>query len=139
MSGLPAEREFPKTISSLPEIFLFLDDSLGKVSPDRTLLYLFSLAVEEFFTNMVKYSPEGTRDVRVRVSDEGGVAVVTLVDRDVEPFDVTAAGTPDTTLPLEKRTPGGLGIHLSRELLDAVEYRYEDRCSTITLKKRPGP
>lgn len=139
MTGLPAEKEFPKKISSLPDIFLFLDDSLGKVSPDRTLLHLFSLAVEEFFTNMVKYSPEGTRDVRVRVSEEGGMAVVTLVDRDVQPFDVTAAATPDTTLPIEMRRPGGLGIHLSRELLDAVEYRYEDRCSTITLKKRPGP
>ena len=138
MNRLPAEREFPKKFSSLPDIFQFLDDSLAELTRDRAVVHVFSLAVEEFFTNMVKYSPESSRDVRIRVSSEPDAAVVTLTDREVEPFDVTAARTPDTTLPLEERKPGGLGIFLSRELLDVVDYHYEDRCSTIILKKRLG-
>jgi len=41
------------------------------------------------------------------------------------------------TLPLEQRVPGGLGLHLTRRLVDAIEYTYvpERRESRITFRK----
>ena len=41
---------------------------------------------------------------------------MTLTDYDVEPFDVTAAPDADVDLPIEQRSPGGLGLHLIRRL-----------------------
>jgi anti-sigma regulatory factor (Ser/Thr protein kinase) len=85
---------------------------------------------------MVKYS---TSDAAVRVdiaTIELGVEV-TLTDYDVEPFDVTRAPDADITLPIEKRKPGGLGLHLIRRLVDSVAYEYskEERRSRITFRK----
>jgi anti-sigma regulatory factor (Ser/Thr protein kinase) len=32
----------------------------------------------------------------------------------------------DVTLPIGARTPGGLGLHLIKKLVDSVEYRYDE-------------
>jgi anti-sigma regulatory factor (Ser/Thr protein kinase) len=75
----------------------------------------------------------------VGVRLDGDAVAVTLVAHGVNAFDVTATGPVDVSLSLEERTPGGLGIHLSRHMLDDVRYEYEDRRSTITLVKRLRP
>jgi anti-sigma regulatory factor (Ser/Thr protein kinase) len=130
------ERSFKKSIASLEEMFAFLDEEFARYDPDPAAAYALTLAVEEFFTNFVKYNPESDRDIAVDVLLEGESLVVHLIARGVDPFDVTAAGPADVSLALEDRTPGGLGIHLSRHMLDDVRYEYADRRSTITLVKR---
>ena len=62
---------------------------------------------------------------------------MTLTDHGVAAFDVTRAPDADVTLPIEQRRPGGLGLHLVRRLLDAIEYDYaeESRRSRITFRK----
>jgi anti-sigma regulatory factor (Ser/Thr protein kinase) len=130
------ERQFRKSIDSLDQVFAFLDEEFGRHDPDPTAVYALTLAVEEFFTNFVKYNPESDRDVTVGVGLEGEALAVRLIAHDVNSFDVTATGPVDLTLALEERKPGGLGIHLSRHMLDDVRYEYADRRSTITLIKR---
>jgi anti-sigma regulatory factor (Ser/Thr protein kinase) len=50
---------------------------------------------------------------------------------------VTKAPDADVRLPIDQRQPGGLGLHLVRELLDSLEYEYSpaDRQSRITFRK----
>ena len=40
-------------------------------------------------------------------------------------------------LPIEQRTPGGLGLHLIKQMVDFIEYQYleESRTSRITFRK----
>jgi len=133
------ERNFRKTVASLDEVFAFLDEEFARHGPDPAAAYALTLAVEEFFTNFVKYNPESDRDVTVGVLLEGESLIVRLIAYGVDAFDVTATGPVDVSLSLEERTPGGLGIHLSRHMLDDVRYEYEDRRSTITLVKRLRP
>jgi anti-sigma regulatory factor (Ser/Thr protein kinase) len=129
------ERTFRKSIASLPEVFSFLESYMSAQTDDPAAKYAINLAAEEFFTNMVKYNPESGNDISIRISKEERALKVILVDRDVEPFDVTRAGQVDVTARLESRKVGGLGIYLSRELLDAIEYEYSNRNSIITLTK----
>mgnify|MGYP003514571419 CR=1 FL=1 len=70
----------------------------------------------------------------------GGVDVA-LTDYDVEPFDPTQAPDADVTLPIEQRAPGGLGIHLTRRLVEELEYRYapERREARISFRKSGDP
>jgi anti-sigma regulatory factor (Ser/Thr protein kinase) len=133
------ERNFKKTIASLDEVFTFLEGEFARHGPDPETAYALTLAVEEFFTNFVKYNPESDHDVTLGVLVEGEALVVRLVAHDVNPFDVTATGPVDVSLSLDERTPGGLGIHLSRHMLDDVRYEYGERRSTITLVKRLRP
>ena len=61
---------------------------------------------------------------------------MTLVDRDVEPFDITRSPGVDIDAPIEQRKPGGLGLHLIRKLAESVTYTYakERRESRISLR-----
>ncbi len=122
-------------MGSLEGVFTFVSECLSSYSADPGTAYVVNLAVEEFFTNMVKYAPEGTHDIDVGLEKHGNAVVVTMVDRDVEQFDVTLPRPVNTSLPLEDRTPGGLGVHLVRQMVDSLDYTYANRCSTITFTK----
>ena len=100
----------------------------GRRSPTRRSIASccrpIDFAVEELFTNMVKYSTMSRAAVRIELARIDGGVEVTLTDYDVEPFDVTKAPDVDIELPIEQRTPGGLGLHLIRRLVDSIEYEY---------------
>jgi len=138
-------RMFQRTFDSLPAIFAFTAEQFASDRIDAQLLPVIDLAIEELFTNMVKYGKGSKADVRIEMTGiEGGVEVV-LTDYDVDPFDVTKSPEVDIGLPIEQRQPGGLGLHLIRKLLDSIEYEYirESRRSRITFRKtsaeRSGP
>jgi phosphoserine phosphatase RsbU/P len=137
-----ASRSFGRSFDALPDIVAFTADAFARHRIDPGLRPAVDFAVEELFTNMVKYSAGSTADVRIDVTPIVDGVEVTLTDYDVEPFDVTRAPDADVRLPIEQRKPGGLGLHLIRRLVDAIEYEYlgESRQSRITLRKtRSGP
>jgi phosphoserine phosphatase len=130
-------RGFRRSFEALPEIVAFTAEAFRREGIDSALQPNVDFAVEELFTNMVKYSKESSSDVRLEIRPiEGGVEV-TLTDYDVDRFDVTKAPDADVRQPIEKRRPGGLGLHLIRRLLDSIDYEYseERRQSRITFRK----
>jgi anti-sigma regulatory factor (Ser/Thr protein kinase) len=129
------KREFKKEFSSLDEIFAFLSKAMDGISLSAEGMYAINLAVEEFFTNMVKYGKGSEEFILVSVDQEGTRAVVRLVDRGVERFDPTMTSEVDTSIPLEERKIGGLGIHLAKHMLDDIQYSYSNGASTITIIK----
>lgn len=129
------ERSFKRDLAALDDVFAFMDEALSAYEADTASAYAVNFAVEEFFTNMVKYQPEGDHSVSISVAREANRLTVRMVDTGVQPFDVTDARTPDLSAPLEERPVGGLGIHISKELLDSVTYDYGKGQSTITFVK----
>jgi serine/threonine-protein kinase RsbW len=129
------ERTFKRALAALDEVFGFLDEALSGCAADAGSAYAVNFAVEEFFTNMVKYEPEGDHLVTISVRREANRLIVRMVDTGVQPFDVTNAPAPDLSDSLDDRPVGGLGIHISRELLDSVTYDYGEGQSTITFVK----
>jgi len=62
---------------------------------------------------------------------------ITRTDSQARRFDPTTDAPPvDPTLPLAARKPGGLGLHLLKNLMDRIEYHYADPVSTIQLYKK---
>jgi serine/threonine-protein kinase RsbW len=129
------ERSFRRALTALDEVFGFLDEALAACQVDPASAYAVNFAVEEFFTNMVKYEPEGDHHVSINIEREANRLVVRMVDTGVHPFDVTDAGAPNLSASLEDRPVGGLGIHISKELLDSVTYEFGNGQSTITFVK----
>jgi phosphoserine phosphatase len=132
-----AMRRFARRVDVLPELVAFTDAFADHHGVDRALLSPVDFAIEELFTNMVKYARPGGAEVEVTLVRIVGGIEVQLTDYDVEPFDLNAAPDADVTLPLEQRRPGGLGIHLTRRLVDGLEYQYaaERREARITFRK----
>lgn len=129
-------RTFKRSFDSLEEIVAFTHGTFDGQQLDARLLPVVDLALEELFTNMVKYSKTGEAEVRIDITKVPNGVEVTLSDHGVDFFDVTKAADVDTSLPIEQRSPGGLGLHLIRKMVDFIEYQYleETRTSRITFR-----
>ena len=136
-AAMTVHRSFRRSFDSIQDIFAFTSGFFARERLDSDLLPIVDLTVEELFTNMVKYSTMSDAAVRIDLTRVVGGVEVSLTDYDVEPFDVTQAPDVDIKLPIERRRPGGLGLHLIRRLVDSVEYEYsrESRQSRITFRK----
>jgi len=115
--------------------FIEIQASALGVAPDA--VYDLVLAANEIATNIVVHGYRGQPGmIDIDMRSEGDE--VSIVLRDQAPrFDPTLAPTPDITAPLEKRPPGGMGIHLTRRLTDAMLHRVTpDGGNEVTLIKR---
>ncbi|MHC4589893.1 MAG: ATP-binding protein, partial [Planctomycetota bacterium] len=61
--------------------------------------------------------------------------VIEVLD-DGRPFNPFSQESPDTTLPLEARRVGGLGIHLVQRVMDEVSYERRIDKNLVKLVKR---
>ena len=129
------KRSFERSFDALAEIFDFTREFFAAECVDEQHRTEVDFAIEEIFTNMVKYHPQATAEIEIELERDGGRLRVALTDHDVEPFDVTRAPGVRTDLPLEQRKPGGLGLHLTRKLMSSVTYDYDDRTSRIVMTK----
>ena len=132
------KQSFPRSIDALGDIYAFTEDIMVEAGVGDAVRFPVHLAMEELFTNMVKYCPENANNIQLEVTASGAGVAVTLVDFDVDEFDVTAERDVDTTMPLDGRMPGGLGLHLVQRMVDSLEYEYRDRQSTVRFTKESG-
>ena len=102
------------------------------------------IVCDEVLTNVIAHAfrDEEEHDITVSVEMVDRRLVLTVSDDGV-PFDPLAVPPPDTSLPLEHRSAGGLGIHLVRHLVDEMTYARHGGRNVLTLVKaidrRPPP
>ncbi len=129
------EKKFKRDISSLENIFEFVEEFISSYDIAPSIMYPIQLAIEELFTNILKYQPDGRSDVAVYLEITDNQLVIRLTDFDSEPFDLTKTEEVNTSEYIQKKKPGGLGIHLVKQMVDSLDYEYNNRTSTITLTK----
>jgi serine/threonine-protein kinase RsbW len=128
-------QHFEKDIRSLDAVFGFLRTFAEKEGLDGRASYVLDLAVEEFFTNIVKYGSGTGNDVLLEAERSSGTVTIRLEEQTPVPFDVTRPTETQFDIPFAERRPGGLGIHIARKMLDGLTYEYVDGTSRITLTK----
>jgi anti-sigma regulatory factor (Ser/Thr protein kinase) len=126
---------FPRHLNSLGKLYEFSEEIMARHGLPDGVRFPVHLAMEELFVNMVHYNPTVTTDIEVTV-DVGDAVRVSLVDHGGAEFDVTVKRDVDTDAPLEERTPGGLGVHLIQNLVDSLEYEYQDGRGEVIFTKR---
>jgi serine/threonine-protein kinase RsbW len=103
-----------------------------------TVVNAIDLALEEHLTNLMTYGfPDGREHV-IKVRLMVGSEVVVEVEDDGLRFDPRQMPEVDTSVPLEQRPVGGLGIHLIRRFMDQVEYETQDNRNTLRMRKGLG-
>ena len=96
-----------------------------------------SVALDELIANALSHGQTGRDPCSVTVDvelDEKRVTV-TLTD-DGTPFDPFEQDAPDTTLSVDERPIGGLGLHLVGELMDQVSYQRRGNHNVVVLVKQ---
>jgi len=130
-------------------IELMIENQLGEISrviarfdafaeehgiPDR-VAWKIDMAFDELLNNIISYA-YGDNDkhvIDVKIELYTDKLLVTIADDGI-PFNPFSIAAPDTSLSLEEREIGGLGIHLVRNLVDATAYLRSLGKNIVTLE-----
>ncbi|MDR0409836.1 MAG: SpoIIE family protein phosphatase [Spirochaetaceae bacterium] len=133
--------EFAKAISvpASAGSFSMLDDWLDKVLHDcaypEEIHNRLMMVNEEIFMNIASYAyPDTSGNVTVRASKNGSMFTLRYEDAGI-PFNPLDLSDPDISAPLEDRTIGGLGVYLTRKMMDDVEYTRVGNKNVLILYK----
>ena len=63
-----------------------------------------------------------------------GSIILTFTDKG-QPFDPLKKPDPDVSIPTSKKQVGGLGIYMTKKMMDNVAYRYDDGKNRLTSTK----
>lgn len=127
--------EFARDYGAIDAVFALLERFFSGNEVEEAPRFAITLAVEELFTNMVKYNRDTDTPVQLHLRREGNSLSTVLIDPDSRPFDVTEMRQVDVKAGIEQRRPGGLGIFLVHQLMDEVRYDFRDGETRITLIK----
>ena len=124
-------------IAMVPNLHDFINGVNDDAALDASMAMNVNLAVEEAVVNVMNYAyPKGTKGtVNIVSTFEDGWLQFVISDTG-KPFDPTTHGNVDTTLPLEERAIGGLGIFLVQQIMDVISYERKDGKNILTVKKK---
>ena len=114
----------------------FIKSVMEELSIDKSLSRQLRLAIEEAVVNVIDYAypPEIDGKIDVQLQTDGKRLKVIICDSGAA-FDPTTKEQTDTSLSVEDRQIGGLGILLVRELMDTINYERVEGKNILTLIK----
>jgi phosphoserine phosphatase RsbU/P len=95
-----------------------------------------NLVFDELLNNVISYAYDdgNVHEIMLDFELAGGRLTVSIMDDGV-PFNPFEVDAPDTTIGLDERKVGGLGIHLVRSLMDKAIYQRRVDKNVVTLVK----
>jgi serine/threonine-protein kinase RsbW len=104
-------------------------------------LMALQLALEETITNVIHHgyrdAPAGSRRFTVEFSapDQPPPRIRLVITDDAPAYDPLARPEVDTSLPLEDRPVGGLGVHLVKKLMTHAAYARHEGRNILALER----
>jgi anti-sigma regulatory factor (Ser/Thr protein kinase) len=131
------ELSFANQASEISRAHQALDEFAAQSGlSERSLVHLH-LALEEHLTNLIShgYAAGETGNIVVRFAVEASTVRIEIED-DGRPFNLKETPEVDTSLPLEQKPMGGLGIHMIRKSVDELEYHDAGGRNVLVMRKR---
>lgn len=125
------------TVENIGIVTEFVDALLEEFGCPPRAQAQIDIAIDELFGNIAHYAynPEvGPATVRVEV-DKSPSVIITFIDNGM-PYDPLKQRDPDTTLGLDERQIGGLGVYMVKKSMDEITYEYKDGQNILRIKKR---
>ena len=123
-------------VKQVPELNNFVKSVADRLNLEPSLSSQLMLAVEEAAVNVMNYAypigTEGTVQIDAVATEQDLKFVITDQGK---AFDPTVGTHVDTTLDVEDRPIGGLGILLVQSMMDSINYERYDGKNVLTLKK----
>jgi serine/threonine-protein kinase RsbW len=129
--------QVPGRFDRLEQISKFIEQAGLEAGLDDTAICRCQLAVDEACTNIIEhaYEGEGRGSIELRCDADAGELTIIIEDQG-KPFDPGSVPEPQLTTNLEDIQVGGLGLYFMKQVMDAVEFSYEDGSNKLVLVKR---
>jgi anti-sigma regulatory factor (Ser/Thr protein kinase) len=110
-----------------------VDEFLTENGVDGKAGYSARLVIEEIMRNLIQHTPPYATDETAEIVVEIAPERLTVIISDTRPpFDPSSAPELDVDAPLDERRPGGMGIHLVRNMVDELTYERADDRNRLT-------
>ncbi len=103
---------------------------------ETTTIRELHVVFDELLSNIVLYAylDEENHEIEVEIDASKERLKIIIVD-DGRAFNPLEADKPDTSLPLEERKIGGLGIHLVLNMVDELTYKRDGNRNIVVFTK----
>jgi anti-sigma regulatory factor (Ser/Thr protein kinase) len=120
----------------IEKVRAFLEETLKSLSLSEEAYYLIELSLLEMCINIVRYAyPREKGEIFLKIWNEDEKIFFEIRDWGI-PFDPREAPEPDIQEMVNRGQTGGLGIFLSRQLMNGFEYSREDNQNVLIMHKR---
>ena len=120
---------------SIDEVTAFASNILTEYECSYVIKAKISVVIDEIVSNISRYAyPDGEGELEFGIGVLNGSIVLTFTDKG-QPFDPLKKSDPDINIPTSKKQVGGLGIYMTKKLMDSVAYRYDDGKNILTITK----
>lgn len=120
-------------IENYNELCSWVKETRAKWNISKELANKLDICIEEVFANILHYAYPGNIGIfEVKLQKTNENIIIEFKDEGIE-FNPLEKQDPEINLPPEKRTPGGLGIFLTKKMTDNIIYKREDNKNILTL------
>ena len=133
--------EIPAEKARLTEVLDFVLGFAEKIGFGKKELFQLKVCTEEIFVNVASYAyAPDTGMITVTADESVDPLSVTLSFIDSgTPFDPLAKPDPAKDRPFSQAKKGGLGIFITKRMMDEVSYAYQDGRNILTIRKTIPP
>ena len=130
----------PAHYESISKVTQLVVEAAAQAGLDERAIFHCQMAVDEACTNIVEhaYADKSQGDIHITIQVQEGVCTITLVDYGTS-FDPDSIPPPRIDPDPAKMEPGGLGLHLMRELMDEVHFSFSAGENRLVMIKRQSP
>lgn len=123
---------------NVPVAAKFVVEAAEHMGFDEQAIFHCQMAADEACTNIIEHAYGNNEDkgtFKLILHLEKDRLVITLLDRG-RPFDPASVPEPVIDSDPSKMKPGGLGIHLMKQLMDEVTFSFEDNGNKLVMVKK---
>jgi anti-sigma regulatory factor (Ser/Thr protein kinase) len=126
-------------LAELPRVIELVDEFCDSIAATPQDAHSLHLAIEEAVSNVLQHGYAGMpRPVSLSLQSIAADRVRATVTDRAPPFNPLSRPEVDTSLPLEERAIGGLGVHLVKKLMDTTHYERRDGQNILTMELKLG-
>ena len=123
-------------LAEVEKIRTFLRENLQLLNLSNDAYYLIELSLLEICINIARYAyPEDKGEISLKIWQQQGRLFFEIKDWGI-PFNPRKSKKPNIEEIIMKGKKGGLGIFISRKLMDGFNYKRENKQNVLTMYKK---
>ncbi len=123
--------------SNIPRMIEFVSDAANAARLSDDEVFHCQMAVDEACTNIIEhaYGGEDHGDIDITCEIDPGESCTIIIEDSGVPFEPENIPVPELAHDVENIEPGGLGLHLMRQMMSEVIFDFRDGRNILRMRK----